>query len=50
LREQPGKSIGEEEGRKYRRARDTYLYLKQNFESLGDYAVASGAYIEEGHI
>jgi hypothetical protein len=45
-REQLGTRIRDEEG-EYLEARDAYLSLKQNFESLGDYDAASWAYIKE---
>jgi hypothetical protein len=46
-REQLGSAIMEEQEEQYRRARDTYLALKKNFEDLGDYDAASWAYIKE---
>jgi len=46
-REQLGPAIGDEQTGEYREARDAYLALKQNFESLGDYEAASWAYIKE---
>lgn len=46
-REQLGLAIGEELAGRYREARDAYLALKQNFESLGDYEAASWSYVKE---
>ncbi len=44
---QLGGAIGEELRKEYPSARNGYLILKQNFESLGDYAGASWAYCKE---
>ena len=46
-REQLGRAIEEELPGEYRKARETYLALKRNFESLGDYEAASWSYIRE---
>ena len=46
-REQLEPAIGDEQAGEYRRARDAYLSLKQNFEDLGDYEAASWSYIKE---
>ncbi len=46
-REQLGAAIGDELYADYCAARDAYLALKQNFESLGDYEAASWAYVKE---
>jgi len=46
-REQLGRAIEEELPEEYRKARETYLALKRNFEGLGDYEAASWSYIRE---
>jgi uncharacterized protein YjbI with pentapeptide repeats len=46
-KQQLGPAIGDEQAGEYREARDAYLALKQNFESLGDYEAASWSYIKE---
>jgi len=42
-----GPAIGEELAKQYHLARDAYLRLKQNFDSLGDYAASAWAYQKE---
>jgi len=46
-KEQLGKYIREEQEKDYTSAKRSYLALKQNFESLGDYGAASWAYCKE---
>jgi len=46
-KEQLGGSIGEERSRWYGQAKEAYLGLKSNFESIGRYADASWAYVNE---
>jgi uncharacterized protein YjbI with pentapeptide repeats len=46
-KEQLGGSIGEERGRWYGQAKEAYLGLKSNFESIGRYDDASWAYVKE---
>jgi uncharacterized protein YjbI with pentapeptide repeats len=46
-KEQLGGSIGEERGRRYFSAKEAYLALKSNFESIGRYDDASWAYVRE---
>jgi len=46
-RDQLGGAVGEERDGDYRGARVAYLGLKQNFDTLGDYAAASWAYRKE---
>ena len=46
-KEQLGGSIGEERGRRYFSAKEAYLGLKSNFDSIGRYDDASWAYVKE---
>jgi len=46
-REQLGGAVGEELAQDYAGARIAYLGLKQNFDTLGDYAASSWAYRKE---
>jgi len=46
-RNQLGEAIGEETNRAYREAKEAYLALKNNFETIGRYDDASWAYVKE---
>jgi uncharacterized protein YjbI with pentapeptide repeats len=46
-RDKLGHAIGEEKQRDYYRAKESYLALKNNFESIGRYEDASWAYVKE---
>ncbi len=47
VRAQLGDKVVNEEAGSYDEARDVYLRIKQNFDSLGDYSAASWAYVKE---
>lgn len=46
-RDQLGDAIGEEMNKAYREAKEAYLALKNNFETIGRYDDASWAYVKE---
>jgi len=46
-RDQVGDAIGEEKDRAYAMAKESYLALKNNFETIGRYDDASWAYVKE---
>jgi len=45
--DQLGDAIGEETSRRYREAKEAYLGLKNNFETIGRYKDATWAYVKE---